>query len=63
VIGVDDQVSEIPTSALTLPFRQWCLHFAHIIARVEFAPTIDGGHDCEPGRTPDDSEHHFWTEL
>jgi hypothetical protein len=59
VIGMHDQFSKIPTSTLTLPFRQWCQHFAHIIARVEFAPTFEGSHDCESRRTAHDSEHHF----
>jgi hypothetical protein len=49
-----------PTSTLTPLFRQLCPHFAHIIARVEFALTIKGGHNCKTGRNPHDNEYHFF---
>jgi hypothetical protein len=51
VIGMDFRVSKIPTSTLVPPFRQRFQHFAPTTTRVEFAPTLEGGHDCEPGQT------------
>jgi hypothetical protein len=46
--------------SLTSPFRQRREHFAHRIACVEFAPTLEGGNNSQPGLSAHDSEHHVF---
>jgi hypothetical protein len=58
-IGMDYEISKIPTFALTPPFTEWCQHYAHVITSVEFTPSADGNNKCEPGRTSHDSEHRL----
>jgi hypothetical protein len=55
-IGMRYQLSKSPPSTLTPLFRQRNQQFVHGIARVEFASTLEGSHDCEPSRTPHNGE-------